>query len=141
EKVLAVGHLNKNGVDYDFAASLQFKDQKTASISCHSLLNLENEATIVGTKGIIKLGASFHAAQKVYVNDKLHEFKHPDPIIPLVYGSTGLCYEANEVRKCLKANQLESAVMSWDASLTISKIQDSIRKQIGVVYDVDPPSQ
>ncbi|CAG2184118.1 unnamed protein product, partial [Oppiella nova] len=26
EKVLAVGHLNKNGVDYDFAASLQFKD-------------------------------------------------------------------------------------------------------------------
>jgi dihydrodiol dehydrogenase / D-xylose 1-dehydrogenase (NADP) len=55
EKVLAVGHLNKNGVDYDFAASLQFKDQKTASISCHSLLNLENEATIVGTKGIIKV--------------------------------------------------------------------------------------
>ncbi|CAG2106356.1 unnamed protein product, partial [Medioppia subpectinata] len=141
EKVEAIGHLNKNGVDFDFAAALQYKNQKTASISCHSMLTLENEATIVGTKGIIKLGANFHACQKVYVNDAVHEFAFPDPIVPTVYGSTGLCYEANEVRKCLKAGQLESSVMSREASLTISRIQDAIRKQIGVVYDVDPPLQ
>ncbi|CAG2106354.1 unnamed protein product, partial [Medioppia subpectinata] len=31
--------------------------------------------------------------------------------------------------------------MSREASLTISRIEDAIRKQIGVVYDVDPPLQ
>ena len=67
----------------------------------------------------------------------MHEFKYPDPILPLVYGSTALCYQANEVRKCIKSGLLESTRMSHNDSLTISKIQNEIRKQVGVKYDAD----
>ena len=55
EKVQAVGHLNKNGVDYDFAAALQFKNNRSATIASQSLVQLPNEAVIVGTKGSIRV--------------------------------------------------------------------------------------
>jgi|SRR5882724_309443 len=55
EKIKAVGHLNKNGVDFDSSVALQFKGEKTATISTHSLVQLPNEAIIVGSKGIIRV--------------------------------------------------------------------------------------
>ena len=55
EKIAAVGHLNSNGVDLDFSAALQFKNNRTATISTQSLFELPNEAVIVGIKGIIKV--------------------------------------------------------------------------------------
>jgi len=56
----------------------------------------------------------------------------------MIYGSSsGLRYQANEVRKCLKAHKLESDVMPHKDSITIATIEDELRKQVGVVYDVD----
>jgi dihydrodiol dehydrogenase / D-xylose 1-dehydrogenase (NADP) len=57
----------------------------------------------------------------------------------MIYGNvvSGLRYEANEVRKCLKANKLESDIMPHKDSITIATIEDELRKQIGVKYDVD----
>ncbi len=52
-------------------------------------------------------------------------------------GSSGLRYEANEVRKCIKAGKLESDRMSHKDSITITTIEDELRKQVGVKYDVD----
>lgn len=49
----------------------------------------------------------------------------------------GLIYEAEEVRKCIRSGFIESSTMSLNESLIIAKIQDEIRKQIGVVYAVD----
>jgi dihydrodiol dehydrogenase / D-xylose 1-dehydrogenase (NADP) len=88
---------------------------------------------------LFQLGSSFHGTESVYVNGVLHEFKLPSTIIPLIYGhgASGLRYQANEVRKCLKANKLESDIMPHKDSLTIATIEDELRKQIGVKYDVD----
>lgn len=49
----------------------------------------------------------------------------------------GLTYEAEEVRKCIRSGLLQSSIMSHDDSLTIARIEDEIRKQIGVVYEAD----
>lgn len=51
--------------------------------------------------------------------------------------SFGLTYEAEEVRRCIRSGRLQSATMSLDESLSIVRIQDEIRKQIGVVYEAD----
>ncbi len=85
------------------------------------------------------MGNSFAATESVYVNDVLHEFKLPSTIIPMIYGNvvSSLRYEANEVRKCLKANKLESDILPHKDSITIATIEDELRKQIGVKYDVD----
>jgi dihydrodiol dehydrogenase / D-xylose 1-dehydrogenase (NADP) len=74
------------------------------------------------------LGSYFHGTESVYINGVLHEFK---------VGGSGLKYEANEVRKCLKAKQLESDIMPHKDSITIATIEDELRKQVGVKFDVD----
>ncbi|CAG2170561.1 unnamed protein product, partial [Oppiella nova] len=50
-KISAIGQLNENGVDLNFAANLKYGGNRTASIFANSLLLLPNEAFIVGTNG------------------------------------------------------------------------------------------
>lgn len=58
-----------------------------------------------------------------------HEFNFPN--------SCGLRYEADEVRKCIRAGKKECELASHNESLTIARIQDEIRRQIGVKYAAD----
>lgn len=49
----------------------------------------------------------------------------------------GLRYEAEEIRKCIRAGQKECKYATHDDSLVIARIEDEIRKQIGVQYPAD----
>lgn len=51
--------------------------------------------------------------------------------------SCGLRYEADEVRKCIRDDKIESDFVTHNESLLIAHIEDEIRKQIGVVYSMD----
>lgn len=51
--------------------------------------------------------------------------------------SCGLRYEADETRKCIRAGKTESEHVTHNDSLIIARIQDEIRKQIGVKYPED----
>lgn len=53
------------------------------------------------------------------------------------HNSCGLRYEAEEVRRCIKAKRLQSDQISHNESLTIAKIQDEMRQQIGVQFPED----
>lgn len=53
------------------------------------------------------------------------------------FNSAGLHYEAEEVRRCISSEKIESDYVSHNDSITISKISDEIRKQIGVHYSED----
>ena len=48
--------------------------------------------------------------------------------------STGLRYEAEEVRRCLAEGKKESDVIPHKESLLIAKMMEEAMKQIGVVY-------
>ena len=96
---------------------------------------LENEVLI---KCIFQLPFPFWCADKVLLNDVKYEFEFPATAEPCnFWNSSGLRYEANEVRKCLNASRVESDVMSHKDSELLAKISDEIRRQIGVRYDVD----
>lgn len=49
----------------------------------------------------------------------------------------GLRYEADEVRKCIRAGKKESDYVTHNDSLLIARLMDEIRKQIGVKYPED----
>lgn len=51
--------------------------------------------------------------------------------------SCGLRYEADEVRKCIRGGKTESENITHSESLLIARIEDEIRKQIGVKYAED----
>lgn len=51
--------------------------------------------------------------------------------------SSGLSYEADAVRKLIRAGKTQSDTVSHNESLIIARIQDEIRKQIGVQFPED----
>ncbi|KAF3686835.1 Trans-1,2-dihydrobenzene-1,2-diol dehydrogenase [Channa argus] len=72
------------------------------------------------------------------VNGKETQYPLPEPYLPLNFlNSTGMRYEAEEVRQCLLKGLKESAVMSHSDSLLLAEMEDEIRRQVGVVYSQD----
>ena len=84
------------------------------------------------------MGSSDGGVVRIYVNDKLHELNLKNPDLDLFYVSGyALGYEANEVHSCLKAGRTESELMTHKDSIYLAKIEEQLRKQIGVQYDCD----
>lgn len=55
----------------------------------------------------------------------------------ILKNSVGLRFEAEECRKRILAGELESQIVSHEDSLKVARVQDAIRKQIGVEYAED----
>jgi dihydrodiol dehydrogenase / D-xylose 1-dehydrogenase (NADP) len=53
------------------------------------------------------------------------------------HNSAGLRYEAEEMRRCIKAGLLECSVVTHEESLIIARIQDEVRRQLGVKFPED----
>lgn len=51
--------------------------------------------------------------------------------------SCGLRYEIDGVRKCLQSGKIECEYITHNESLLIARIEDEIRKQVGVKYVED----
>lgn len=51
--------------------------------------------------------------------------------------SCGLRYEAEAVREYIRAGKMEGDTVSHDDSLAIARIEDEIRRQIGVKFPED----
>ncbi|XP_042631678.1 trans-1,2-dihydrobenzene-1,2-diol dehydrogenase [Cyprinus carpio] len=72
------------------------------------------------------------------VNGVETQYPVPEPALPLNFiNSTGMCYEAEEVRRCLLAGLKESSRMSHADSALLAEIMDEARRQVGVVYSQD----
>jgi predicted dehydrogenase len=54
--------------------------------------------------------------------------------VPLQFKGNGYNYEAEEVVKCIKEGKTQSELMSWDNSLELIDMLDSIRKETGIFY-------
>ena len=50
---------------------------------------------------------------------------------------TGLAHEALEVVRCLRNGETESPLVPLDDTVTLMRLMDRIRDQIGVRYHVD----
>ncbi|KAG8177732.1 hypothetical protein JTE90_026574 [Oedothorax gibbosus] len=135
--IKAVGHLNDDGVDIAVSCSLSFSNNRTASMATSAQAEMSNELTITGTKGVIKVPL-FWCPTSVITSEKTYEFPLPSTIAPCNFvNSSGLRYEAMEVRECLIKGALESSILPLKDSETMSYIMDEMRKQIGVIYDAD----
>ena len=59
------------------------------------------------------------------------EFPLPSPYLPTNFArSEGLCYEAEEVRRCLSNNMKESDVMTLDETQLMADIVDEVIEQV-----------
>uniref|UniRef100_A0A1A8NK58 Trans-1,2-dihydrobenzene-1,2-diol dehydrogenase n=1 Tax=Nothobranchius rachovii TaxID=451742 RepID=A0A1A8NK58_9TELE len=138
ESIQATGVCLETGVDETVVVSLKFSGNRLAVFTCSSGVQLPNEAIIAGTKGTIKVPSPIWCPTSLIVNGKETQFPVPEPGLPLNFmNSTGMCYEAEEVRQCLLKGLKESSVMSHADSLLLAEVEDEVRRQVGVVYSQD----
>jgi dihydrodiol dehydrogenase / D-xylose 1-dehydrogenase (NADP) len=55
----------------------------------------------------------------------------------MLKNSAGLAFEAEDARQLINSKTMESPIVSHEESLTISRVQDKLRKLLGVHFDQD----
>ncbi len=123
----------KTGIDKQNSIILEYPKNKIAQLSSAIRIDTDREAYIAGTKGSIKLDASWHRSLKVTVmirkkNDIIYNFDEK---------CNGLHNETLHMMNCIRFGKRESNVMSLDESLSIMKIMDKIRAQWNLVYPME----
>ncbi|KAL6259263.1 hypothetical protein P5V15_009181 [Pogonomyrmex californicus] len=137
QSIKASGFLNKDGVDTSMSVTLTYQGNRTVTIMTNILATLPNEAYLCGTKDMIKI-PDFWCPTKVElpsgtVTMSLPKLKHETKYI----NSAGLCYEAAEARDCILKGLTESPKISHETSLLLAKLENELRRQLGVVYPQD----
>ncbi|KAM8750030.1 trans-1,2-dihydrobenzene-1,2-diol dehydrogenase-like [Acanthopagrus latus] len=138
ESIQATGHCIDTGVDGTAVLVLKFSGNRLAICTCSITVMLTNDAVITGTKGNIKVPNHMWCPTVLEVNGKEMQFPLPEADMTLNFtNSTGLRYEAEEVRRCLQKGLKESPGMPWAHSSLIAEVIDEARRQLGVTYDQD----
>jgi len=136
-KIVAAGHLNSQGTDDNANAILIYPNGKSAVLSTSADAQLTNEAIITGTKGVIRI-PEFWCATKLITPQKTYEFELPKSAGKFnFHKSSGLAYQAENARQCIKAGKIESPNITHEESIQLAQLMDSLRKQIGVVFPED----
>ncbi|XP_058851624.1 trans-1,2-dihydrobenzene-1,2-diol dehydrogenase-like [Acipenser ruthenus] len=133
-----IGWMRLRLVDEAATVVLSFSSNRMAVCICTVSVQLPNEAFIFGTKGTIKIPAPMWSPTSLIVNGNETQFPLPEPYQPLNFpNSTGLRYEAQEVRRCLLAGLKQSPRMMLEDTALLTSIRDEARRQVGVVYCQD----
>ena len=135
ESIHAWGQLTEEGTDELAAITMIYKGGRIAQLTCGTAYDLPCEAIVCGTKGDVKVPKRFGCPTRLETPSGVKDYPLPETTLPLNYAnSTGLRYEAEEVRRCLAEGKKESEVMPHKESLLIAKMMEEAMKQIGVVY-------
>jgi len=124
--------LSSTGVDEYANIILQYPNGATTHLFSAITTQTAIEATIIGTKGRIKVDSPWYMATDftVILNDgttKPYSFPHL---------TNGFEYEIVEVMNCLKNRLLQSNLVTHYQTLVVSKIMNDVLKQTGVVYTI-----
>ncbi|GAB1694749.1 Gfo/Idh/MocA family protein [Krasilnikovia sp. M28-CT-15] len=135
ESVQAWARLTPEGVDENTGMLLGYASGAVAALTCGIGGATRNAASITGTLGRIDLPPEFYVPQSfvVHRDGRAETFEVPFP-------GHGYQFEAAEVQRCLAAGELESPLVPQAATLEIMSTLDTVRAQIGVSYDLDPPT-
>ncbi|XP_064478975.1 trans-1,2-dihydrobenzene-1,2-diol dehydrogenase-like [Ornithodoros turicata] len=139
EKVQAVGTLTDEGVDIGTAVSMKFSNGRLATFTASLVMDLPNAAEIVGTTGTVRIEEPFWSPTRIETPCGPRDYVVPKTVVPCNYKNSGsLCYEANEVRRCLLGGSIESAHVTHKTTERIAFLTCEIFKQLGVSYVHEP---
>jgi predicted dehydrogenase len=142
--VAATASLSPAGADLDVSMSLGYTGGATASLTTTMTAWSPRTASIATNRGRIDLAAPFHhpttATWTSYDTDpdvggpaQVEQISEP-------MRGRGYAHEALEVVRCLRRGETESPLVPLDETVTMMRLMDTIRKQIGVSYAADHAS-
>lgn len=129
QTVSASAYLGETGVDEQTAMLFGYPSGALAQLFCAIRTATIGEARLYGTEGHIYIPDFWRATQAV--------LSRPGREAERVEGEAGYHFEAAEVMACVRAGQVESAVMPLDESVGILETMDRVRGLIGLKYPMD----
>jgi predicted dehydrogenase len=128
DSIVAAGHVGQTAVDEQVAAILHHLGGAIAVVKAAIRAPLSCTARIAGRDGLIELPAFMHCPQHLVVDGA---------VVPAPFDGEGLRFQVEEVERCLERGERESRVMPLDETVELARTMDEVRRQVGVVYDVD----
>jgi predicted dehydrogenase len=126
--------IGKTGVDEQLSISLKYSENQIAHLSASFLTNLENAAFIYGTNGYIHIPGFWHSKRAILKSASEEVgFELDTPAI-------GYATEVDHMNKMIYSGRRESDVVTFEKTLEIMQIMDTVRAQIGVRYPGDEKS-
>ena len=134
-RVAGLATLGTTGVDEQAAWVLGYEKGELALLSSAVRTSTGHEAWINGTNGAIKLHAPWYAPARLSIITP----DRKEQIIETPIEGNGFEYEAAEVGACIRAGQLESAILPLEETRSIMRTLDQIRAQWGMKYPFENP--
>ena len=130
DTIASLAHIGETGVDEQTGMLFGYRGGQHAL--GYSSFNVQSpiEATVVGTKGYIRLHTPFFCPPGF----TLHLNGMDSEVFNIPYEGNGWNYEAVEVMQCLRSGKLESDMVPHQETLALMRIMDRIRAQIGLKY-------
>lgn len=126
----ATGTLSENKIDYDNTIVFNYDNGAIAKLNSSFIYSGKKESIITLEKAIIKLDAFWKCENfEIYELDTKNIIK-----ISLPFEINGFEYQIKNFIETLNTNKIENKIMPHETTITVLKIMDEIRKQIGVVY-------
>ncbi|ALC40156.1 CG3609 [Drosophila busckii] len=137
-KIEATGLTNAEGIDDDVCVTLSYSGERKAKMRFSAREKLDNLAVIKGSKGQVTLVDFWTPNKLIDIDGQEREWLPPKGKHATNYAnSEGMRYEAEAVRQAIIAGQMEHPFVSHADSLLFAEIEDTVRKQIGVLNQYD----
>lgn len=134
--VTGLAKLGRTSVDKQNGAVLMHPQGQLAVLHSSIEVTTFQEASIMGTKGRIKIHSSWWKATAMTLMRETNK----NDFLECPYVGSGYQYEAAEFMKCLREGKTESDIMPLDETLSIMKTMDTLREQWGLRYPSEPAS-
>jgi predicted dehydrogenase len=135
DRVTAVAGLSDVGIDLNIAMSLGYPSGAVAALTASLVGPTPRTASITTDRGRFDLPGGFHHPTTATWSSE----DHVETIEASVIG-TGLANEALEVMRCLRNGETESPLVPLDETVSLMRLMDEVRRQVGVRYAVEVTS-
>jgi predicted dehydrogenase len=129
EEISAQATIGETGIDEDCSIQLQYKNGAIASLFSAVTQQTATKAIIELEKGTILINSRFHEPSSIIIykdgKSKPLEFE---------VTTNGYSYEAIHVQEMILQNRTESTIMSFEKSLQLMSLLDTVRDKIGLHY-------
>ena len=132
-QVQTLAEMGPTGVDEQAVFSLLHQGGGSSSCACSMRVLSPTELTITGTTGRIRLPGRFYKPDHLVVEPMDSERR----VVAAPFIGNGYTHEAMEAMRCIRAGLVESPLMPHAETLALMTVLDTMRAQVGLVYDAD----
>lgn len=129
DDIVATATMSPTGVDEECTMMVKYKNGTTAALYSSVTTQTDTKCEIFGTEGKILIPDRFHGQSGYHiVTQSENKWVEAGKI------GYGYYHEIEHFNKCIKQNLNESPVMTAQISISLAKMMDKVKLQLGLTY-------